>query len=137
LVKRCPAVQIQSNSGRYGGRVVSPGIRREPAARAPFNSVAEDPQELPLLDASTAALDEDHQHDHKEGAGDKSNNGRIVHFDLPFLSTLGFHLPNASAENESARRRGGADLIPRGVLNWRLGWSKFSSRRRNYATQPT
>jgi hypothetical protein len=94
------------------------GITRQPTARAQIINVAEDPPQ-PLLDASTAALNEDHQHDHKQGAGDNSNNACIVHFDFPFLSTLGFHLPNASPADEIARRQGGADIIPRRIRNWR------------------
>jgi hypothetical protein len=42
------------------------------------------PPEPQLLDAGTAALDEDTQHDQKQDTGDNTNDGGIVHFD--FLS---------------------------------------------------
>lgn len=40
--------------------------------------------ESPLLDACTAALDEDHQNDYEQGAGDNPNDGCVIHFDFPF-----------------------------------------------------
>jgi hypothetical protein len=92
--------------------------KREPESTVQVNNVADDPPEPPLLDACAAALNENHQHDHKQNTGDNPNNGGVVHFDFPFLSTRWFQLPRASPDNENRRRRSGSALIPQRMLSW-------------------
>jgi hypothetical protein len=47
----------------------------------------------PLLDVSPATLDEDHQYDQEQDAGDSTNQGGIVHFDFHSFRRQDFAFP--------------------------------------------
>jgi len=87
---------------------------KEPAEKPRSTSWPKKPPKPPLLDASAAALDEDHQHDHKQNSGDSTNNGGIVHFDFLSFRHQGFFCPEPAVEMSTVVAEAALFSFPKG-----------------------